>query len=159
LNTAKKLRTTEQRRVILEELSKLRTHPTANEVYEIVRKRLPRISLGTVYRNLEVLSESGMIQKLEMAGTQKRFDGIIENHYHVRCVKCGRVDDVPGKPISSINEALNGSTGYEILWHRLEFVGLCPRCRNKAAAADSDEPLPLEDEIANYGKRVRIKAG
>lgn len=159
MDTARKLRTTQQRRVILEELSKLRTHPTANEVYEIVRKRLPRISLGTVYRNLEFLSESGMIQKLEMAGTQKRFDGITENHYHVRCVKCGRVEDIPGKPISSINEALKGSTGYEILWHRLEFVGLCPRCRNEAAAADSDEPLPSEDEIATYGKRVRIKAG
>jgi Fur family ferric uptake transcriptional regulator len=56
---------TRQRRVILEELRKVNTHPSADEIYEIVRKRLPRISLGTVYRNLEILSESGDIQKLE----------------------------------------------------------------------------------------------
>ncbi|MGC8659306.1 MAG: Fur family transcriptional regulator, partial [Desulfomonilaceae bacterium] len=56
------IRQTSQRRIILEELAKLKTHPTANEVYEVVRKRLPKISLGTVYRNLELLSESGSIR-------------------------------------------------------------------------------------------------
>ena len=122
-------RTTQQRRVIMEELCRLKSHPTANEVYEIVRKRLPRISLGTVYRNLEILSERGMIQKLEMAGTQKRFDGITENHYHVRCIMCGCVEDVSSGPIPTINQVLNGVSDYKILWHRLEFVGICPRCR------------------------------
>lgn len=129
----KALRTTRQRKVILEELSKLRTHPTANEVYEKVRKRLPRISLGTVYRNLELLSESGFIQKLEMAGTQKRFDGITENHYHVRCVMCGRVDDVASGQLATINDAISSISEYDILWHRLEFVGVCPRCKDKSA--------------------------
>ena len=70
-----KSRMTHQRRIILEELRNTRSHPTADEVYEIVRKRIPKISLGTVYRNLELLSESGVIQKLEIGGTQKRFDG------------------------------------------------------------------------------------
>ncbi|WP_041286382.1 Fur family transcriptional regulator [Desulfomonile tiedjei] len=120
---------TEQRRIILEELRKLRTHPTANEVYEIVRRRLPRISLGTVYRNLEILSETGMILKLEMAGTQKRFDGKTENHYHVRCLGCGRVDDVAIEPISLIDSALDGVSDYRIVWHRLEFMGFCPKCQ------------------------------
>lgn len=125
------LRMTEQRKIILEELRRLCTHPTANEVYEIVRKRLPRISLGTVYRNLEILSETGMIQKLEMAGTQKRFDGNTENHYHVRCLGCGRVDDVAIEPISSIDSALDGVIDYRIVWHRLEFMGFCPKCQFK----------------------------
>jgi len=140
VNSHKILRKTEQRRVILEELCRLRTHPTANEIYEIVRKRLPRISLGTVYRNLEMLSESGMIQKLEMAGTQKRFDGIVGNHYHVRCLECGRVEDVSSPPLSELNNAFNGFTGYEILWHRLEFVGLCPRCKGKEVGKESSQP-------------------
>jgi Fur family ferric uptake transcriptional regulator len=126
------LRMTAQRRIILEELRNVLTHPTAGEIYEIVRKRLPRISLGTVYRNLEILSEIGMIQKLEMAGTQKRFDGIVENHYHVRCIRCGRVDDVLADSIPMINEALAEASDYEILWHRLEFVGLCPQCKKKS---------------------------
>ncbi len=125
------LRSTTQRRVILEELAKLKTHPTANEIYEIVRKRLPRISLGTVYRNLEILSEQGVIRKLEMAGTQKRFDGTVENHYHVRCTLCGRVDDVPVAPLPEIERSIRGLIDYEILWHRLEFMGVCPRCRDR----------------------------
>ncbi|MDP3286289.1 MAG: transcriptional repressor, partial [Desulfobacterales bacterium] len=68
-------RMTRQRAVILEELKKVKTHPGADEIYEMVRKRLPRISLGTVYRNLEVLSELREIQKFEHVGTLKRFDG------------------------------------------------------------------------------------
>ena len=140
MNSHKILRRTEQRRIILEELSRLRSHPTANEIYEIVRKRLPRISLGTVYRNLEMLSESGMIQKLEMAGTQKRFDGIVENHYHVRCLECGRVEDVSSPPMNELNDALNGTNGYDILWHRLEFVGICPGCKRREKGRESAPP-------------------
>lgn len=123
------LRETSQRKIILEELSKVTTHPTANEIYEIVRKRLPRISLGTVYRNLELLSKSGLIQKLEVAGTQKRFDGIAKNHYHIRCVRCGRLDDLDLPALRSINQAATSVTNYEVMWHRLEFAGLCPECR------------------------------
>jgi Fur family ferric uptake transcriptional regulator len=142
------LRMTAQRRIILEELRKVLTHPTAGEIYEIVRKRLPRISLGTVYRNLEILSEIGMIQKLETAGTQKRFDGIVENHYHVRCIRCGRVDDVLADSIPMINEALAEASDYEILWHRLEFVGLCPQCKKESG--------PTRERRELHGKLKRI---
>jgi Fur family ferric uptake transcriptional regulator len=128
LSVSNQFRMTRQRRIILEELNKLHTHPTACEVYELVRKRIPKISLGTVYRNLEILSESGMIQKLEIAGTQKRFDGVITNHYHVRCTKCGRVADVPVALISKIDKIAAEASDFEILWHRLEFGGLCPSC-------------------------------
>lgn len=125
------LRMTDQRRIILEELRKVNTHPTANEVYDMVRKRLPKISLGTVYRNLEILSEIGAIQKLELAGTQKRFDGTVENHYHVRCLGCGRVEDVPVGPMPTLDKALNGVSDYKVFWHRLEFMGLCRRCQEE----------------------------
>jgi Fur family ferric uptake transcriptional regulator len=72
---------TNQRQVILEEIQKVNTHPTADEVYETVRKRLPRISLGTVYRNLEILSACGLIQKIGPLSNQMRFDGITKKHY------------------------------------------------------------------------------
>jgi Fe2+ or Zn2+ uptake regulation protein len=124
----RELRTTEQRRVIMEELAKSDAHPTADELYRLVRKRLPKISLGTVYRNLEILSRSGKIHKLETAGSQKRFDGVVENHYHVRCVRCDRIEDVPGNPIDCIDEAFQGVKGYQILQHRLEILGICPQC-------------------------------
>ena len=76
-----KLSNTVQRRVIMDELRALKTHPTADELYRIVRIRLPKISLGTVYRNLSILAESGMIRRLDSAGRQTRFDADISPHY------------------------------------------------------------------------------
>lgn len=122
------LRMTRQRRVILEELRKVNTHPSADEIYELVRKRLPRISLGTVYRNLDVLSESGEIQKLELGCTLKRFDGIAENHYHIRCVHCDRVVDAPIDFGIEIDHKLKNATNFKIIGHKLEFIGICPAC-------------------------------
>ncbi|MFH0821177.1 MAG: transcriptional repressor [Pseudomonadota bacterium] len=124
---------TKQRRVILEEIMKVQTHPTADDVFRMVRKRLPNISLGTVYRNLEFLAEHDMIQSLEYSSAQKRFDGITDNHYHVRCKVCGSVADVPMEPISGIEQTAAGSSEYEIVTHRLEFIGVCPGCRRRSA--------------------------
>lgn len=123
-----KLRMTRQRRIILEELREHNIHPTADVLYEMVRKRLPRISLGTVYRNLEILSALGEIQTLEMGGSQKRYDGDPSKHYHIRCMRCGRVDDAPIAPLNQLEDKLYGSTVFTIMGHRLEFLGLCPEC-------------------------------
>jgi Fur family ferric uptake transcriptional regulator len=119
---------TRQRKVILEELRKVDTHPTADEIYEMVRKRLPRISLGTIYRNLEILSENGKIQKLERGCTLKRFDGIADNHYHLRCIHCDRVVDAPVNIDVAVNHDLKNATGFKITGHRLELIGICPDC-------------------------------
>ena len=125
------LRMTRQRRVILEELRKVNTHPSADEIYEMVRKRLPRISLGTVYRNLEVLSESGDIQKLELGCSLRRFDGTPENHYHIRCTRCDRVVDAPIDFSIDIEQKLKDETSFKIIGHKLEFIGICPDCQKK----------------------------
>ena len=127
----KNLRMTRQRKVILEELRKINTHPSADEIYEIVRRRLPRISLGTVYRNLEVLSELGEIQKLELSGSLKRFDWHTTKHYHISCVHCNRVDDAPIAPVNQLENELYKATVFEIIGHNLEFIGLCPECSRK----------------------------
>ena len=122
------LRMTRQRKVILEELCKVDTHPSADEVYAMVRKRLPRISLGTVYRNLEILAESGDIQKLEPGCTLKRFDGNKEEHYHLRCIRCDRVIDAPVDFDVTIKRGLKNNTDYKIIGHKVEFIGICPAC-------------------------------
>lgn len=124
-----KSRITRQRQVILEELRKTRSHPTANEIYETVRSRLPRISLGTVYRNLEILSKDGIIRKLELGNDQKRFDGELGGHYHVRCIKCGCLDDISPRPILDIEDAFRNVCGYQITGHQLVLTGLCPSCK------------------------------
>lgn len=126
---------TRQRQIILEELRKVDTHPSADQVYETVRKRLPRISLGTVYRNLEILSELGEIQKLELGGDLKRFDRNSNKHYHIRCMNCGRVDDAPIAPLNQVEDELYGATVYTIIGHRLEFEGLCPQCSKTSETA------------------------
>jgi len=128
------MRLTTQRQIILEELGKVTSHPTANEVYDMVRKRLPRIGLGTVYRNLELMAESGIILKLEVGGTQKRFDATVENHYHVRCSSCGKVDDIEIPVQDQINAMAAEATDYEILGHHIEFSGVCKDCSEKKAA-------------------------
>ncbi len=127
------MRLTTQRQIILEELGKVTSHPTANEVYDMVRKRLPRIGLGTVYRNLELMAESGIILKLEVGGTQKRFDATVENHYHIRCSSCGKVDDIEIPVQDQINAMAAEATDYEILGHHIEFSGVCKDCSEKKA--------------------------
>lgn len=122
---------TRQRQVILEIVNSMRTHPTADEIYEIVRKKLPKISLGTVYRNLDLLAQNGTIQVYEHSGSQKRFDGNAHEHYHVRCVSCGRIDDAHQCPCEDLERLIKGKTDYEIIGHRLEFIGLCPSCKKK----------------------------
>lgn len=128
MDLEKKPRMTPQRKVILEALRQVNTHPSADEVYEMVRKRLPRISLGTVYRNLEMLSERGEIRKMEFGGTLKRFDGNPTEHYHIRCVCCDSIIDAPLSLMATIDREMDGATGYHILGHHLEFIGLCPDC-------------------------------
>ncbi len=127
------LRMTRQRKVIMEELLRINNHPSADELYERVRQLIPRVSLGTVYRNLDVLSELGEIQRLELSGSLKRFDGNPRKHYHIRCMNCDRIDDAPLAFQKNIEDKLNGETDYKIMGHRLEFVGLCPACFERAA--------------------------
>jgi Fur family ferric uptake transcriptional regulator len=124
-------RWTNQRQVILEELRRTTAHPTAEEVYDLARKRLPRISLGTVYRNLEDLADEGTVLKLDGSGPRRRFDGNVSRHYHIRCIRCGRVDDVTARLPAGIDSALRGKSEYRVLGHRVEFDGICPRCRRK----------------------------
>jgi len=112
----------------MEELKKLNCHPTAEDLYAIVKNRLPQISLATVYRNLDILSEAGEVLKLEMAGKQRRFDGDTSFHYHLRCSECGAVEDVVLPEMEEIQEKLNRIPGGKITNARIEFEGLCDRC-------------------------------
>jgi Fur family ferric uptake transcriptional regulator len=157
MNESYKFRGTKARRVMVDEICKVCSHPTADEVYALVRKRLPRISLGTIYRNLELLSGKGLIQKLDSAGTQRRYDGNTENHYHLRCLACGLVKDILIRPLNEWERLLPQDTGYEILGHRLEFFGICPSCKLEKKNGQVD-PAGLERGFFNKKER-RINHG
>ena len=126
------LRMTPQRSIILRELRKAKTHPTADEVYTRVRRRLPRISLATVYRNLDLLAQAGLIQMVELGSCPRRYDGWMDDHIHVRCLQCGKVGDVSDGLLRRARERVEKLSGYDITGHQLEFTGLCPGCRKKA---------------------------
>lgn len=140
---AHNMRMTRQRKVILDVLRQTDNHPSADELYEKVRKKLPRISLGTVYRNLEVLSELGEVRKIEHSGSIKRFDGCPHNHYHIRCMRCDRVEDAPMDLLQDLENKLSAATNFRVMGHRLEFIGLCEQCASQIPTHGHEKPLIL----------------
>lgn len=130
-----------QGQAILETLCAVRTHPTADEIYEMVRRRLPRISRGTVYRNLDKLSGKGDILCLTTAGRQRRYDGDVSPHFHMRCEACGAVCDVSvpkPKTLSNYLSRLTRKAGLDGCM--LEFSGLCDACRSGHPPASTSTP-------------------
>jgi Fur family ferric uptake transcriptional regulator len=122
---------TNQREIILAELKKSASHPSADELYERVRRVIPRLSLATVYRNLEILSTLHLIAKLEVGGRQKRFDYDISDHDHIYCIVCHRVDNIELNREQVSTVAAEGRQGYTVTGYRLEFAGICPECQKK----------------------------
>lgn len=122
-------RRSRQRDTILKVVMNTKTHPRADWVYEQVRKEIPNISLGTVYRNLKSLAEDGEIYQLELAGSTSRFDGNMDNHYHFRCKKCGDMYDLDEPVDRSIEKRIAQKTGFKITQQRLELLGLCTKCQ------------------------------
>ncbi len=123
------LRMTNQREMILEELRNSDGHLSADELYEKVRRRIPHISLATVYRNLEILAELGIVAKLEVGGRQKRFDYDVSDHDHIYCIICHRVDNISfhREPIPAMPP--EKENGYAVTGYRVEFAGICPKCQ------------------------------
>jgi Fur family ferric uptake transcriptional regulator len=136
---------TNQRKAILGVLRHDRSHPTADEIYEKVRKILPRVSMGTVYRNLDVLASLGLIKKLETGFPPMRYDGNTEDHYHLTCTQCGGIEDAPIRPsedpydsLKNLENAIGNLTKYGIFGHKLEFIGLCKKCMENEELSGKD---------------------
>ena len=133
------LKMTPRREKILEMINEDHWHPTAEELLSALRKEIPSISLGTVYRNLDILAERGLIKILE-GGAQRRYDGNVEDHYHIHCMECGAIEDVPADSKPRFEKRASENTKFEILGHKIEFSGLCPVCKrkNKYTQASND---------------------
>ncbi len=127
-----KHRLTSQRRIVLEEIRKVRTHPTADEVYQMVRKRIPNVSVATVYRNLDFLAENGFIIKLKTKDKKARFDGHPEPHLHLCCRGCGYVADIFDCTCKLPCSKEVKATGFVPDISCLEIPGLCKKCSRKA---------------------------
>lgn len=122
-------RNTIQRMLVLETVNKLQCHATADEIYQTIVEEHPNISRATVYRNLNMLSESGDIRKREMPGGPDRFDHNCHDHCHVKCEKCGRLFDVDMDYVFGLEKNIRNDNGFTFTGYDIIFRGICPDCK------------------------------
>ncbi|NMB39077.1 MAG: transcriptional repressor [Firmicutes bacterium] len=122
------IRKTKQRKAILSVLRSTKIHPTADWIYEEVRKEVPNVSLGTIYRNLKILTEMGEVMELSYGSTYSRFDGNPDNHYHFVCEECGSIFDIDIDIAEKFETKVENKLGVKVTDHRMEFYGLCTEC-------------------------------
>ena len=119
-----------QREALLELLKSTKTHPTASWLYERLRENFPNISVGTVYRNLKMLSDNGAILRLDIGSGTEHYDGFTHGHYHFVCNKCGSVSDIETN-FNSLNTMAEEETGCTVTNHSLIFYGNCKQCKKQ----------------------------
>ena len=122
-------RATKQKGAILKVLKNTSSHPTADQIYDEVRREIPNVSKGTIYRNLQVLQEDGAIFALNLNGTISRYEVKQESHYHFRCEKCGQIFDLDEPIDKEIDTRVSRQTGFKVSHHQTEFRGLCKDCQ------------------------------
>lgn len=123
---------TVQRRVVLEAILRHKDHPTADQVVEAARERLPGVSRATVYRALDVLVDLGVIRRLHHPGPVARFDGRIGRHHHLICTRCDKVIDLQSAPLNKLTLPEVAVEGFEIEDFSIQFTGTCAACRRGA---------------------------
>ena len=132
------IRNTKQRQAIFDAIEQHGGHLTADEIYKLVKRRFPRLSLGTVYRNLRVLVAQGNLRELDFGMAVTYFETIKDAHYHLICRICGRITDVEAPIESRLNSLVasaRGIGGFQVEEHRLDFIGVCGSCRSSTRKA------------------------
>ncbi|MDO4466441.1 MAG: transcriptional repressor [Bacillota bacterium] len=122
-------RNTFQKQIVLDTVRSLKNHATAQEIYHHITQSYPNVGQGTVYRNLKILAQEGQIQKVELPDGADRFDHNCEKHYHVNCIKCGKIFDVEMDIIENLEESIRDTHGIEFLDYEILFKGICPSCQ------------------------------
>lgn len=125
------MKNSKQRTMILETVVNNPIHPTADMVYSQLKTDNPNLSLGTVYRNLNLLSETGFLRKIKVPDGSDRFDGRLDSHYHIICDKCAKVLDIELNE-SGFDKHVEDTTGYRITSLDVVVKGICPECQKEA---------------------------
>lgn len=123
-------RNTIQHKLVQEAVIELANHSTAEAVAGYIRQKYPNISVGTVYRNLNLLATEGEIAKITVPDSADRFDHILKEHYHMRCSKCNNFFDIDIAYIKDIDEKVESLTGFKLHGHEILFNGICNECKN-----------------------------
>lgn len=125
-------RMTRQRQVVLEELAKVDFHPRADQLFQMVRRRLPTISFGTVYRNLRTLQELGLLSQVRFGSKSARFDANVGRHQHFVCERCEKIVDIDFDLGLDLDVPGLKRQGYQVNAAKIQLLGLCPSCRKRA---------------------------
>lgn len=125
------VRMTPQRQAILSYLMNTKSHPTADEIYRALESTFPSMSVATVYNNLKVFVESGLVRELTFGDASSRYDADLTDHYHAICGSCGKIVDFHHPPIAEVENTAAEATGFIVNGHRVEVHGTCPECRAK----------------------------
>ncbi|HDQ13534.1 MAG TPA: transcriptional repressor [Sediminispirochaeta sp.] len=147
MNEGKIHRNSKQRTSILELLKHTKAHPTAQEIFDALREDFPHLSLGTVYRNLNILVEQDQIRKLQYGSTFDRFDGNAVPHYHFICESCGRVYDLDIGPFRELQNAATEQCDHTVLSHKIDFFGICTDCREKDSIHEGTSTSPVGEAV------------
>ncbi|OEH91411.1 peroxide-responsive transcriptional repressor PerR [Bacillus solimangrovi] len=123
------VRITPQRHAILEFLVESMSHPTADEIYKALEGKFPNMSVATVYNNLRVFKEVGLVSELTYGDSSSRFDCNTSSHYHVICEKCGKIVDFHYPGLNEVETLAQQVAGFEVSHHRMEIYGTCPSCK------------------------------
>lgn len=126
-----RVRMTPQRHAILEFLFESMIHPTADDIYKALEGRFPNMSVATVYNNLRVFKEAGIVKELTYGDSSSRFDSITSDHYHVICSDCGKIVDFHYPGLDEVETLAEHVTGFRVHNHRMEIYGYCPSCQKK----------------------------
>jgi Fur family transcriptional regulator, ferric uptake regulator len=122
---------TSQRRAVLEALKEAQGHPSAEDIYLIVKKNNPRVALGTVYQALSVLEEIGVVESKHWSESPTRYDLNVEPHLDIRCAGCGEVSEIPGVELGELEMSIQDNTPYEVTRTTMVIEGLCPICKER----------------------------
>jgi len=125
------IRITPQRHAILEYLINSMSHPTADEIYKALEGKFPNMSVATVYNNLRVFREAGLVKELTYGDSSSRFDFATSDHYHAICEKCGKIVDFHYPSLNEVEQFAAHVTNFKVSHHRLEIYGLCEDCAKK----------------------------
>ena len=145
-------RSTIQRSLVLEAVREVHGHATADEIYHHITSKYPTVSRGTVYRNLNLLAEMGEIRRVEVPGGADHFEHKSPPHYHVRCIKCGKIFDVDMPFITDLEKNIRDRRGFEFLSHDIVFQGICPACRADEPEADLSDDRPSGSQHGRENK-------
>jgi len=128
----KGLKATPQRITICKYALNTRDHPTAQKIYDEVKKMHPTISLATVYKTLQALEKSGMLQELNFPQGQARFDSYMKPHVNLVCLRCGNVRDFDDPAARQVVARIAAEADFTLTGQRLDIYGICKTCRVKA---------------------------